>query len=449
MARPAASQLLPPMRKRGRRCALMIPVVAALALGLSACVGKTYPATNVTNVSAQLNARGYTDGGPATWWWEYDTLRGDLGTANDTEVCGNPHQPDRRCGPAHGGSRSNQIPLSVTVTGLMPDTRYFFRACGQDVNDPGPSCAQIRSFKTLAGTSYVFDRKWGSQGSADGQFFGPVQAATDSSNNVYVADNGNDRVQKFSSTGAFLAKWGSNGPADGQFGVPGPTAVATDPAGNVYVADHGSPLEPVNDRIQKFTSSGAFITKWGSHGTGPNQFRGPAGVAVDSAGAVYVADYDPSSFDNHRVKKFSSTGAFITQWGSFGSGDGQFREPTAVATDPAGNVYVADSGNHRIQRFSSTGAFVTKWGGFGSGEGQFNVPCAVATDSAGNVYVADNGNDRVQKFSSTGAFITEWGGRGSGDGQFSTPCGIAVDSVGSVYVTEYANNRVQKFKPVQ
>ena len=73
----------------------------------------------------------------------------------------------------------------------------------------------------------------------------------------------------------------------------------------------------------------------------------------------------------------------------------------------------------------------------------------MATDSAGNVYVADNGNDRVQKFSSTGAFITEWGGSGSGDGQFSTPCGIAVDSVGSVYVTEYASNRVQKFKPVQ
>ena len=447
MARPAASQLLPPMRKRGPRRALMIPVVAALALGLSACVGKTYPATNVTNVSAQLNARGYTDGGPATWWWEYDTLRGDLGTANDTEVCGNPHQPDRRCGPAQGGSRSNQVPLSVTVSGLTPDTRYFFRACGQDVNDPGPSCAQTRSFKTLAGTSYVFDRKWGSQGSADGQFSGPVQAATDSSNNVYVADNGNDRVQKFSSAGAFITKWGSNGPGDGQFGVP-------DPRGGHGPSRQRLRRRPRQPRARERPDPEVHLHRrlhhqMGRHGTGPNQFRGPAGVAVDSAGAVYVADYDPSSFDNHRVKKFSSTGAFITQWGSFGSGDGQFREPTAVATDPAGNVYVADSGNHRIQKFSSTGAFVTKWGSFGSGEGQFNVPCAVATDSAGNVYVADNGNDRVQKFSSTGAFITEWGGRGSGDGQFSTPCGIAVDSVGNVYVTEYANNRVQKFKPVQ
>src|SRR5918999_4598867 len=98
-----------------------IPIILAalgLALALGACVGQTDPATNVTNVSAKLNAHGYTNDGPATWWWEYDTVRADLGTASDTEVCGFPPEADRRCGPAEGGTAQNQIPLSVRVTGL-------------------------------------------------------------------------------------------------------------------------------------------------------------------------------------------------------------------------------------------------------------------------------------------------------------------------------------------
>ena len=126
---------------------LTVPV--ALALVFSACAGSTEPASNVLNVSAQLNAKGYTNDGPATWWWEYDTVQSDLGTANDTEVCGSgtgPRRPIGRCGPATGGSASNQIPLNVVVTGLTPNTTYYFRACGQDTNDPGPTCASTRSF---------------------------------------------------------------------------------------------------------------------------------------------------------------------------------------------------------------------------------------------------------------------------------------------------------------
>ena len=93
---------------------LAVCVLAGVAV-LSACAGSTEPATNVTNVSAQLNAKGYTNDGPATWWWEYDTNQADLGTANDTEVCGNPPEPDRRCGPASGGTQNSQVALSVTV----------------------------------------------------------------------------------------------------------------------------------------------------------------------------------------------------------------------------------------------------------------------------------------------------------------------------------------------
>jgi hypothetical protein len=127
-----------------------------LTLGAVACAGGTDNATNVRATEARLRAHGYTNDGPATWWWEYDTVRAELGTANDTEVCGSgtgPKEPDNRCGPATGGSASSPIPLNVVVTGLTSDTTYYFRACGQDTNDPSPTCANVRSFRTTLGDS--------------------------------------------------------------------------------------------------------------------------------------------------------------------------------------------------------------------------------------------------------------------------------------------------------
>ena len=230
----------------------------------------------------------------------------------------------------------------------------------------------------------------------------------------------------------FLLAWGSNGSGDGQFGVP--VGVAVDSWGNVYVADSG------NARVQKFTGSGTYLAKWGSFGSENGNFSSPSGVAVDSWGNVYVAD-----LNNHRVQKFNGTGTFIAKWGSFGSLDGQFKYPRSVAVDSSGNVYVADLNNHRVQKFTGSGTYLTQWGSAGSGDGQFGSPTGVAVDSSRNVYVVDSSNDRVQKFTGTGAFITKWGSPGSENGNFSSPTDVAVNSGGSVYVTEYYNYRVQKF----
>lgn len=195
--------------------------------------------------------------------------------------------------------------------------------------------------------------QWGSTGSIfNGLFVDPKGIATDLSGDVFVADTGNDRIQKFHfsslcpvgtdiNPGICAAEtWGSSGNDDGKFSSP--TAIAVDFLGNVYVADSG------NNRIQKFTNTGNFTTKWGSPGSGNGEFKTPSGLAVDSSGNVYVADTG-----NNRIQKFDSNGKFITKWGSPGSGTGQFNVPYAIAIDSSsGNVYVADLGNHRIQAFA-------------------------------------------------------------------------------------------------
>jgi DNA-binding beta-propeller fold protein YncE len=183
-----------------------------------------------------------------------------------------------------------------------------------------------------------------------------------------------------------------------------------------------------------------YLTQWGTLGTGNGQFNVPMDVAVDGSGNVYVAD-----MPNNRIQVFSSDGTYVTQWGTSGSGDGQFLQPYGVAVDASGNVYVAEIENHRIQKFTSSGTYVTQWGSYGTGNGQFSWPIGVAVDTSGNVYVAENVNHRIQKFTSSGTYVTQWGTLGTGDGQFKGPRSVAVDASGNVYVADNGNVRIQAF----
>ena len=299
-------------------------------------------------------------------------------------------------------------------------------------NQTGGTITNETSTTTQAPTNeYQFVRKWGSEGSEDGQFAGTtrdggvasisiaglVGIAVDSPGNIYVADTGNSRIQKFDSNGNFITEWGSGchfrggtvmscsteSPGavergDGQF--EGISGVAADSSGNVYIADF------MNNRIQKFDSEGNFITKWGTPGTGDGQFYQPTGITVDSLGNVFVTE-----FRNDRIQKFDSEGNFITKWGSEGSGDGQFDTPLGVAVDSTDSVYVADFNNRRIQKFDSEGNFITKWGSQETTNGHLFAPTGLAVDSLDNVYVVHD-NDVVQKFDNDGNFITEWGSSG-------------------------------------
>ncbi|HEY8185296.1 MAG TPA: immunoglobulin-like domain-containing protein [Pyrinomonadaceae bacterium] len=184
----------------------------------------------------------------------------------------------------------------------------------------------------------------------------------------------------------------------------------------------------------------SFLLKWGSTGAADGQFLTPAGIATDTAGNVYVAEGN-----GNRFQKFDSGGNFLLKAGVPGDVPGGFVSPSGVAVDSLGNIYVSDSFTDRVSKFSSTGTFVLSWGGSGSGDGKFLGASGVAIDSADNIYVSDANNHRIQKFTSGGTFLTKWGSNGSGDGQFNGPLGLATDLSSNVYVADTGNNRIQKF----
>jgi DNA-binding beta-propeller fold protein YncE len=269
---------------------------------------------------------------------------------------------------------------------------------------------------------------WGTRGSATGQFISPWGVAVDASGSVYVADQGNNRIQKFTREGAFVTQFGAHGTANGQFNSP--SGVAVDATGNIYVTDE------YNHRIQKFDSAGQFVTKWGSLGFGNGQFYLPCGLALDDSANVYVADQG-----NYRIQKFTNSGAYVTQWVS------DFSDPVGAAVDAGGHVYVVDYGNSVIESFTRDGTYLNTWGG--DPASLLSSPRGVAADVHGKVYVTDSDNDRLQVFSGDGTFLTQWGTAGTGDGQFRFPSGVAVDADGNVYVTDGINDRVQKFMVLQ
>ena len=177
----------------------------------------------------------------------------------------------------------------------------------------------------------------GGKGSGKGEFDSPTAIAVDSSGNILVADTGNGRIEKFSPTGTFVT-------SIGQFEAP--NGIAIDHTGNIYVAEIGS-----KHRVQKLGPDGTFIAQWA-----PGLY-GPRRIAIGPDDSVYVVDSG-----HNRIVKFSPDGQVLASWGSEGSGDGQFKGFSSVATDPINNkVYVADSLNSRIQVFDSDGKFLTKW----------------------------------------------------------------------------------------
>jgi len=293
---------------------------------------------------------------------------------------------------------------------------------------------------SAAGT---FETEWGSYGGGHGQF-GPIGGiATDSAGDVYVVDSSHNRIEKFDSSGVFLTAWGHSGSEVGQFNF-GSSQDYTQPPGGgiavaggyVYVADSG------NDRVQRFNLSGGEAIAWGSYGSGPGQFSYPRGVAANEREVIVSDD------DNHRVEVFDPSGAFIATAGSQGTEPGQLGFPYGVALDAAGDVYIADDINHRVVKLTPQLGFAGSWGGFGSRPGQLAFPRALASDPAGDTYVADTANDRIEVFDPNGAYLRTFGTSARGPGELTAPDGLATDPTGRLLASDTVGNRIELFEPV-
>jgi len=263
-----------------------------------------------------------------------------------------------------------------------------------------------------------------------------------------------------------LAGSGTFGYADGpaasaQFAYP--SSIALDGQGNMYVAD------PFNQRIRKVTPSGLVSTLAGSGVSGfadgsggAAQFNTPYGVACDANGNVYVADTY-----NHRIRKITPAGVVSTLAGDGTSGyhDGpgvgaRFNNPTGVACDINGNVYVADQGQNLVRKITPSGVVTTLAGsslGYFDGTGtaaRFYACWSVACDRQSNVYVTDRENQRIRKITQAGVVTTLAGDGVAGDvdgpgadASFRSPRALTCDAAGNVYVADEVNNRIRKITP--
>jgi sugar lactone lactonase YvrE len=378
-------------------------------------------------------------------------------------------------------------PRDVTVRTPLPPGTDCHGVCGTLVSGPvtftiDQPNATLPAIKTVAGVGYL---TMGAGFAGDGglatsaQLNGPVNVAPDAAGNMFIADTNNNRIRKVTAAGVISTVAGTGAPAFGGDGGPAmsaqlrfPGGIAVDAAGNLYIAD------TFNHRIRKITAAGVISTIAGNGTAGFGGDGGPAtlaqlndphGIAVDSAGNLFVADAG-----NHRIREVTAAGVISTVAGNGNSGffgDGgpatlaQLNVPFNIALDAAGNLFIADAFNHRIRKVTAAGLISTVAGTgnpgfFGDGGPATSAylfrPDGIAVDAAGNLYIADTFNHRIRKVTAAGV-ISTFAGTGtagfSGDGgpaplaQFYYPIGIAADASGNLFVADWFNHRIREVTP--
>ena len=289
----------------------------------------------------------------------------------------------------------------------------------------------------------------------------PNAIAVDASGNVYIADGGNNEVEKVTPGGtlSIIAGTGTSGlPTAGpatSSELNGPDGVAVDSSGNVYIADTG------NNVVEKVTPGGTLSIIAGT--TSNSVIFYPEGVAVDSSGNVYIADTG-----NNVVEKVTPGGTLSTIAGTGASGapsagsavTSKLSRPQDVSVDSSGNVYIADTGNNVVEKVTSGGTLSIIAGTGASGvptpgtatAQKLNAPGGVALDSSGSVYIADTSNNLIEKVTPQGmlSIVAGNGSQGSSttglaaDSPFGYPVGVAVDASGAIYVADWNWNWIDK-----
>lgn len=332
-------------------------------------------------------------------------------------------------------------------------------------------CAHAQTITTVAGNGIL--GQLGDGGAAtSAELFYPSGVTVDGTGSIYISDV-NPNIRMVASTGII-----SNFAGNGTFGYTGDGGLATaaeigankiasDASGNVYIANANS--------VRKISTTGIITTVAGSSTPGFSGDGGPAtaalldgvfGLAIDAAGNIFIGDVN-----NFRVRKINTTGTITTYAGNGtagNSGDGgmavaaQIQDPTGLAVDGAGNLYIADNISNVIRKVTTSGTISTVAGtgtaGY-TGDGgvatnaTLDHASGVVVDGAGNLFIADLNNNVIRKVTAAG-IISTYAGNGtsgfSGDGgpaaacELSQPNALALDGSGNMYVADNQNSRIRK-----
>jgi hypothetical protein len=309
----------------------------------------------------------------------------------------------------------------------------------------------------------------------------PYGVTVDSAGNLYIADALNNVVRKVDAhthvittvAGTGVAGFNGNGIAATSAELNTPIAVAVDSAGDLFIADD------INDQVREVSAAtGLISTVAGNGGVGYNgdniaatsaQLGYPASIALDSAGNLYIAD-----FQNHRIREVSATTGLISTIAGTGTagynGDGiaatsaELNYPDGVTLDTAGDVFISDSHNNSVREVNkSTGLISTVAGtrtagyngdGIAATSAELNAPAGLAVDASGNLFIVDEANERVREVAAATGLISTVAGTGipgengdniaAGSSQLAFSVGLAIDSAGNLYIGDRGNNRVRE-----
>jgi DNA-binding beta-propeller fold protein YncE len=254
-----------------------------------------------------------------------------------------------------------------------------------------------------------------------------ASVAVDKRGHVFVFQRAAPMLCEYDGEGKFVRELGS-----GLFVTP--HGLRIDPDGNLWTTDVGSHV------VLKLSPEGRVLMVLGHKGQaaeGDWLFNRPADIGFDREGNLYVAD----GYGNSRIVKFDKNGRYVTSWGTYGTGEGEFRLPHAVVVSPEGRVYVADRENARIQVFTTDGKFLQAWDGVG-------YPFGLSLLPNGHLLMADGGYNRIVELDSEGKIVGALGEPGHAPGQFAWAHALAVGPDRRLYVADTLNWRFQVFDAV-
>jgi len=266
-------------------------------------------------------------------------------------------------------------------------------------------------------------------GEGEGQLSSPAGLALGFDGNVYVADEGNNRVVVFDSTGKFVSRIGTAGSVEGRF--LSPVDLATEGL-HLYVLDEGNERIQLFDRFEVF-SDVIFSREAGDIGI-------PSALAVDPFGRIYISDAEE---DLVRIfRSFSGEEEMVL--GGYGVEEGRFRQPAGIAIDRERMIFICDRDNDRVQVFGPLGGYHSIIG-LVDENSLLSRPEGVAVGLDGIVYVADTGNGRIACFARHGEYLGEIAAIPTGE-KLLAPVDVIVSPSGILYISDRGSDRIHIFR---